>query len=640
MKRIFHARAVVLALILIALFTNRWYAYRNTTQLSEAIEQVAHTHHVLDLISEVMMVVVDAETGQRGFVLTNDKEFLQPYHAAIARSSNLLSALAAETQDHLGQQERLARLQELVQARLDRLGNSISRRDPTMNREEAMQVIRRGKEQMDAIRALTAEMKAEENRLLAERTAHAHSTYRIAIGANFLTAIGAFVVICSFALFVHRSLAAKNRHAAAIQRANEELHDEMRERGRVEQALRESERIYRAIGESIDYGVWLCDSEGRNTYASPSFLRLVGLTQQQCTDFGWATALHPNDAERTVAAWKQCVRAGDKWDREHLFRGSDGQWHSMLARGVPVYDDAGQLLCWAGINLDISRMKRTEQQLQLAHAELERRIEDRTNELRRVNEELQWEVRQHARAVERLREHAEELEQAERTIRESLVEKEVLLKEVHHRVKNNLQVISSLLYLQSQQSRDELSIEMFSESQQRVRSMALVHERLYRSPDLAQVDFAEYISCLTDSLFGANRADSDRIRVAIDVQHGQLSIDTAVPCGLLVNELISNCLKHAFPDGGHGCISVGLHHVSDEEALLNVSDDGVGLPASVDPETSPTFGMQVIVALVEQLHGTLEVERSQGTAFRIRFPSSARPHTDFPNPAATPIVQG
>ena len=197
-------------------------------------------------------------------------------------------------------------------------------------------------------------------------------------------------------------------------------------------------------------------------------------------------------------------------------------------------------------------------------------------------------------------------------------------------MKNNLQVISSLLYLQSQQTSDELSIEMFNESQQRVRSMALVHERLYRSPDLAQVDFAEYISCLTDSLFGANRADSDRIRVAIDVQQARLSIDTAVPCGLLVNELISNCLKHAFPSNDQGCIAVGLHRLADDEVLLSVRDDGIGLPESIDPATSPTFGMQVIMALVEQLHGSLDVERGAGTTFRIRFPNAER----------VPVTQG
>src|SRR5208283_867235 len=108
------------------------------------------------------------------------------------------------------------------------------------------------------------------------------------------------------------------------------------ERKQMEEALRASERLYRAIGESIDYGVWVCAPDGRNTYASESFLKLVGITQQECSDFGWGDVLHPEDAERTVAAWQECVRTGGIWDIEHRFRGVDGQWHPILARGMPV----------------------------------------------------------------------------------------------------------------------------------------------------------------------------------------------------------------------------------------------------------------------------------------------------------------
>ncbi|HEV3435983.1 MAG TPA: PAS domain S-box protein, partial [Gemmata sp.] len=128
-------------------------------------------------------------------------------------------------------------------------------------------------------------------------------------------------------------------------------------------AIAASERLYRAIGESIEYGVWISDGEGRRTYASSSFLRLVGLTQEECAGFGWAKALHPNDAEQTIAAWKECARTGGRWSIEHRFRGVDGQWHPILARGVPVTDAAGRITAWVGINLDISDQKRTEQEV-------------------------------------------------------------------------------------------------------------------------------------------------------------------------------------------------------------------------------------------------------------------------------------
>jgi PAS domain S-box-containing protein len=135
------------------------------------------------------------------------------------------------------------------------------------------------------------------------------------------------------------------------------------ERKRSEEALRQSEALYRGIGESIDYGVWVCAPDGRNLYASASFLKMVGITQEQCSDFGWGDVLHPDDAERTIAAWQECVRTGGKWDIEHRFKGVDGLWHHVLARGVPVKNEHGEVTCWAGINLDINHLKQAEETL-------------------------------------------------------------------------------------------------------------------------------------------------------------------------------------------------------------------------------------------------------------------------------------
>jgi PAS domain S-box-containing protein len=131
----------------------------------------------------------------------------------------------------------------------------------------------------------------------------------------------------------------------------------------VEEALRNSERLYRAIGEAIPYGVWVCDPEGRNTYTSESFLKLLGITQQQCSEFGFSKLLHPEDAQREIPAWKECIRTGGIWDSEARVRSADGKWHPILSRGVPVRDDRGQIVCWTGINLDISRLKDAERAL-------------------------------------------------------------------------------------------------------------------------------------------------------------------------------------------------------------------------------------------------------------------------------------
>ncbi len=154
------------------------------------------------------------------------------------------------------------------------------------------------------------------------------------------------------------------------------------ERKKAEESLRRSEQLYRAIGETINWGIWVCDPEGKNIYASPSFLNMVGMTQEECSEFGWGNVLHPDDAEGTIAAWKACAQTGAFWERAHRFKGVDGKYHHVLARGIPVRDQKGVITCWAGINLDIDEMMERE-------AEMERRVEQRTLELVRANQELE-----------------------------------------------------------------------------------------------------------------------------------------------------------------------------------------------------------------------------------------------------------
>jgi PAS domain S-box-containing protein len=153
-------------------------------------------------------------------------------------------------------------------------------------------------------------------------------------------------------------------------------------RKKAEASLQRSEQLYRAIGETINWGIWVCDPDGKNIYASPSFLAMVGLTQEECSEFGWGSVLHPDDADATIAAWKECTRTGSFWERAHRFRGVDGKYHHVLARGIPVRDEQGVITCWAGINLDIDEMMEREE-------EMEQRVEQRTKQLVRVNQELE-----------------------------------------------------------------------------------------------------------------------------------------------------------------------------------------------------------------------------------------------------------
>jgi PAS domain S-box-containing protein len=209
--------------------------------------------------------------------------------------------------------------------------------------------------------------------------------------------------------------------------------------------------------------------------------------------------------------------------------------------------------------------------------------------------------------------------QAEEDLRASLHEKEILLKEIHHRVKNNMQVISSLLSLQSRHLTDKAAIEMFRESQQRIRSMALVHEKLYQSKDLSRIDFSKYIESLIMFLFQSYRVNSDLVRMKTEVRDVLLDINSAIPCGLIINELVMNALKHAFPGGRKGEIIVSLRPSGDDKFILSVSDDGVGFPAGLDFHKTETLGMQLVTMLVDQLDGTISLGGNPGTRFEVVF---------------------
>ena len=213
-----------------------------------------------------------------------------------------------------------------------------------------------------------------------------------------------------------------------------------------------------------------------------------------------------------------------------------------------------------------------------------------------------------------------ERRQSDEKIRTSLREKEILLREIHHRVKNNLQIISSLLNLQSKYVRDKRDLEMMRESQDRIRSMALIHEKLYKSESLADIDSREYVTDLTRELMRLYGTKSD-ITLKIEVEDVFLDIDTAIPCGLIINELVSNCLKHAFPGGKSGEITVRLRSLGEKTELL-VSDNGVGIPEDMNPFEAESLGLRLVTILAEdQLEGDIGLDRSKGTSFYIKFKS-------------------
>jgi two-component sensor histidine kinase len=238
---------------------------------------------------------------------------------------------------------------------------------------------------------------------------------------------------------------------------------------------------------------------------------------------------------------------------------------------------------------------------------LESELLKKTNESSRLNGLLAQEIK--AR------------EGTEARLRGALKEKEVLLKEVHHRVKNNLQIISSLLEMQSGHVRHQRIGRILRESQNRVRAMALIHEKLYQCDDLETIDLAAYLRTLALHLIRSYQIDRDAIRLEIVGDREPLSVEKAVPCGLIVNELFSNSLKHAFPNGMTGVTRLE-HYREGDRVVLSVADTGVGFPPTLDYRNTDSLGLQLVNLLTSQLDGRIELQREQGTRFTLQFPVS------------------
>ena len=294
----------------------------------------------------------------------------------------------------------------------------------------------------------------------------------------------------------------------------------------------------------------------------------------------------------------------DKEGRYHgevLLEGSDGNFMTHDVTIAAVQQSTSNELAYVGISRDVTDRKVTEAQLEDYRKNLEQLVAERTDA-------LQKEIAEN-KAIQV-------------TLADSLQEKELLLKEVHHRVKNNMQVISSLLSIQAHGTGDEAYSTLLNESQQRIKSMALIHETLYQSKDLLKIDFQEYIETLTASLSRSYSVPGVSVHVVVNVENVALDLETAVPCGLIINELVSNALKHAFHEKvGTGIIDINFTSVGCDYDL-RIADNGSGLPEGFDPNDGQSMGMDIVSILTSQLEGTLEAQNDDGAVFAIKFPRS------------------
>ena len=344
------------------------------------------------------------------------------------------------------------------------------------------------------------------------------------------------------------------------------------ERQRLEDHLRQSEERYRTVVEDQTEVVIRVRPDRTFTFANDVFCRTFGIRREDLIGRKWPSVVYPEDLNRVAQEISQISPTNPIVQIENRVIVANGKirWMEWINRGF--FDPSGELLEIQSVGRDVTDRK-----------------------------------------------------QAEAEIAASLEEKQVLLKEIHHRVKNNLQVICSLLDLQSHYALDEATRSMFRESQMRVRSMALVHERIYQAEIFSSIDFDEYLQSLITQMADcyapvANQA----IRFDLKLEALRLSISEAIPCGLLVNELVSNCLKHAFPSG-RGTIRISLIRAG-EQANLVVQDDGIGISDTVGTAAPKTFGLQLVEALVKQIHGQLTIERQNGTRVQITFPLGNKSH--------------
>ena len=378
----------------------------------------------------------------------------------------------------------------------------------------------------------------------------------------------------------------------------------IQQRKEAEQTLNESRELLRLALEGADAAFWDWDLLTGKAIFSDRFYSMLGYAPGEfpATYEGWTALMHPDDREHVLTDLQRQIREKRPLcEIEYRLLSKDGDWTWILGRGKIVEsDNTGNPVRLTGVNIDITNRRLMESEIRSLNTVLEQRVKDRTEALSKANVALEAE---NAQRVE-----------AEGKLRAAYDEKVMLVKEIHHRVKNNLQIIISLLNLQSRYITDESALAVIRESQNRVRAMSLVHEKLYQSENVSKIGIKDYVRFLGTGLVQFYGAKSRGVRLTLDIGDVDATINTAIPLGLIVNELISNSLKYAFPDGKQGEITIT---VTKEGTALHIryQDNGIGIPEALDWRNTKSLGLRLVINLVDQLNGTVELDRSSGTQF-------------------------
>ncbi len=565
-------------------------SYRNLDNVYTAAESRGSTYKILNNLEEIISVLSRAEESQRSFLITGEEHYLQPFintESAISSDLNELKILVSGDSVKMGSVDTLT---ALINSRMSVLANTIELKKlgddkGTINRYK----MRVGSDIMNRVFSFVAQLKSVEYKALEGWDLTIISSVR----ETFFTIIIGTVFSLIIFLVVFYALVR-----------------EIQERGKANEAISvEKDFSDRLINSSVD-GIFAFNNDLQLTRWNPGMERMSGVKKSDTKD-KTLKEIMPSFFQDGEEKFFRSALDGNRVSARGKFMKDleSGTEYFVEAQYSPIFDKEGKVVGGLAVLRDGTQRRAALIKLEQTKDRLEEMVKERTKELSVANEELKKEIAQR--------------KQAQEQINESLREKIVLLREVHHRVKNNLQIVSSLLNLQAGYINDKKVLQVFKESQTRIRSMALIHEKLYQSRDLDKINFSDYIDSLIQDLFRTYRSQLNNINIKCEASQIFLEIDQAILCGLIINELISNSIKHAFKDRNEGNIIVRLSNEGEDYQII-VEDNGIGFPVDIDIENSDSLGLQLVTSLTTQMSGKLEINSDNGTTVKILFKNMAK----------------